>query len=169
MPVLKYKSSSGTIQTLGLSAYGQGPAGPAGPQGPVGPAGPRGAVGPAGSQGPVGPAGPQGPVGQAGNISMKHASASFELGSGPSAAFYLVKIDGNYISANNYFITSSCGGVNQPVMCTPWTSPNGYLGCVTSNFWQQSSGVINVTINVAVGRFDGSEIGNVTLEQYSWA
>ena len=147
MPVLKYKSSSGTIQTLGLSAYGQGPAGPEGPAGPVGPAG---------------------PAGPAGNISMKHASVYFELASGPSAVFYLVKIDGNYISANNYFITSSCGGVNQPVMCTPWTSPNGYLGCVTSNFWQPSSGVISVTINVAVGRFDGSEIGSVTLEQYSW-
>ena len=146
MPVLKYKSSSGTIQTLGLSAYGQGPAG---------------------SQGPVGPAGLQGPVGPAGNISMKHATTSFNLSSGPSVVFYLVKIDGNYVSANDYFIISSCGGVNQPVMCTPWTSTAGHLGCVTSNFWQPSSGIINVTIHVAVGRFDGSEIGSLTLEQYS--
>ena len=160
MPVLKYKSSSGTIQTLGLSAYGQGPVGPVGPQGPVGPAGPQGAVGPAGSQGPVGPAGP------AGNISMKHVTTSFDLGSGPSAAFHLVKIDGNSVSANDYFITSSAGGVNQPVMCTPWTSPDGYIGCATSNFWQPSSGVTNITIHVAIGRYDGSTIGSVTLEQY---
>lgn len=134
MPVLKYKSSSGTIQTLGLSAYGQGPAGPAGP---------------------------------AGNISMKHATVSFSLASGPSAVFYLVKVGGNYVSANDYFITSSCGGVNQPVMCTPWTSPNGYLGCVTSNFWQQSSGTITVTIHVAIGRYDGTSIANVELEEYT--
>ena len=107
----------------------------------------------------------QGPAGPAGNINMKHATASFDLGSGPSVVFYLVKIDGNSVSANDYFITSSCGGVNQPVMCTPWTSPNGYLGCVTSNFWQTSSGTINVTINVAVGRYDGSTIGSVTLEE----
>lgn len=132
MPVLKYKGSNGEIQTLGLSAYGQGPAGPAGP---------------------------------AGNINMKHATASFDLGSGPSVVFYLVKIDGNSVSANDYFITSSCGGVNQPVMCTPWTSPNGYLGCVTSNFWQPSSGKINVTIHVAIGKYDGSAIGTVTLEE----
>ena len=144
MPVLKYKSSSGTIQTLGLSAYGQGPAGPAGS---------------------AGPAGPTGPAGPAGNINMKHATASFDLGSGPSVVFYLVKIDGNSVSANDYFITSSCGGVNQPVMCTPWTSPNGYLGCATSNFWQSSSG-INVTVHVAIGRYDGAAIGAVTLEQY---
>lgn len=150
MPVLKYKTSAGVVKTLGLSAYGQGPAGPAGPEGPAGPAGPAG---------PVGPAGP------AGNINMKHATASFELGSGSSAVFYLVKIDGNSVSANDYFITSSCGGVNQPVMCTPWTSPNGYLGCVTSNFWQPSSGRINVTIHVAVGKYDGSTIGTVTLEE----
>ena len=135
MPVLKYKSSNGAIKTLGLSAYGQGPTGPAGPAGP------------------------------AGNINMKHATTSFDLGSGPSAAFYLVKIDGNSVSANDYFITSTCGGVNQPVMCTPWTSPNGYLGCVTSNFWQSSSGIIHVTIHVAIGRYDGSTIGSVTLEE----
>ena len=131
MPVLKYKSSIGTIQTLGLSAYGQGPAGPAG------------------------------------NISMKHATASFSLSSGPSAVFYLVKVGGNYVSANDYFITSSCGGVNQPVMCTPWTSPNGYLGCVTSNFWRPSSGTITVTIHVAIGRYDGTSIANVELEEYT--
>lgn len=150
MPVLKYKTSAGVVKTLGLSAYGQGPAGPAGPDGPAGPAG------------PVGPAGPAGP---AGNISMKHATASFNLGSGPSVVFYLVKIDGNSVSANDYFITSSCGGVNQPVMCTPWTSPNGYLGGVISNFWQPSSGTINVTIHVAIGKYDGSTIGTVTLEE----
>ena len=147
MSVLKYKSSSGTIQTLGLSAYGQGPAGPVGPAGPAG------------------PAGPQGPVGPAGNISMKHASASFNLGGGSSVVFFLVKIDGNSVSANGYFITSSCGGVNQPVMCTPWTSPNGYLGGVISNFWQSSSALNNVTVHVAIGKYDGSTIGTVTLEE----
>ena len=157
MPVLKYKTSAGVIKTLGLSAYGQGPAGPEGPAGPAGSAGPAG---------PVGPAGPAGPAGPSGNISMKHATTSFELGSGPSVAFYLVKIDGNSVSANDYFITSSCGGVKQPVMCTPWTSPDGNIGCVTSNFWQPSSGVINVTIHVAIGRYDGSTIGTVTLEAY---
>lgn len=109
--------------------------------------------------------GPAGPAGPAGNINMKHATASFDLASGPSVVFYLVKIDGNSVSANDYFITSSCGGVNQPVMCTPWTSPNGYLGCVTSNFWQPSSGTIHVTIHVAIGRYDGSTIGSVTLEE----
>ena len=153
MPVLKYKTSAGVVKTLGLSAYGQGPAGPAGPTGPEGPAG------------PAGPTGPQGPVGSAGNINMKHATTTVNLGGGPSVAFYAVKIDGNFVSANDYFITASGGGVNKPIMCTPWTSPDGNLGCVVSNFWQESVGPGNVTIHVAIGRFDGSAIGNVVLDQ----
>lgn len=143
MAVIKYRASDGSIKTVPF--IGQGQAGPAGPTGP---------------EGPAGPAGP------AGNINMKHATASFDLDSGPSVIFYLVKIDGNSVSANDYFITSSCGGVNQPVMCTPWTSPDGYIGFVTSNFWRPTSGVINVTVHVAIGRYDGSAIGAVTLEQY---
>lgn len=118
-------------------------------------------------QGPAGPTGPVGPTGPAGNVSMTHISTTHALDPGPSAVFMRIKVAGAYVSPNDYFAVVSGGGVKQPIMATPWVSPEGHLGVVFSNFWQPESGSWTVTLHVGVGRYNGATFGAVTLEDYT--
>lgn len=112
--------------------------------------------------------GPAGPAGPAGNVSMTHISTTHELGSGPSAVFILIKVGGAYVSPNDYFAVVSGGGVKQPIMATPWVSPEGHLGVTFGNFWQPaSSGPWTITLHVGIGRYNGATFGAVTIEDYT--